>query len=135
MAVAVGSADDGDGAVEAVVMVVVAQGAYNSSTSLLKNGLASSREKLCECSRPTSRRERRKWRGSPRIRGGKGKPGIRKPWPRLRCLDLAWLGSALCTPYVFKPICEDSHDKKSEREEVSGIYIGNACAGRGGTRG
>jgi len=70
LAVAVGSADDGDGALEAVTIVVVTQGAYNSSASLLKNGLASSREKLCECSRPTSRRKRRKWGGgAPRIRG------------------------------------------------------------------
>lgn len=34
----------------------------------LKNGLASSREKLCECSRPTSRRWRRKG-GRERERG------------------------------------------------------------------
>ena len=46
-----------------VVVVVaameVARGAYNSSAGPVKNGLASSREKLCECSRPIPRRE---WR-------------------------------------------------------------------------
>lgn len=46
-----------------VVVVVaameVARGAYNSSVGPVKNGLASSREKLCECSRPIPRRGRR----------------------------------------------------------------------------
>lgn len=35
----------------------VALAAYNSSAGPVKDGLASSREKLCECSRPAPRRE------------------------------------------------------------------------------
>lgn len=120
---------------KAVTMVVVAQGAYNSSTSLLKNGLASSREKLCECSRPTSRRKAEKVGKEPSYsRAGGGKPGIRKPWPRLRCLDLAWL----CTLHAVR-IQTDlrgfARQKVRERGSPWRIYIGNACAGRGGTRG
>lgn len=131
MAVAVGSADDGDGAVEvvvvavAVVVVVVAQGTYNSSASLVKNGLASSREKLCECSRPTPK-DGRGESGRVVLRARGQKPGeIRKPW--LRCLDLAWW----CTLHAVR-IQTDlrgfARQKVRERGRL-GIYIGNACLG------
>lgn len=83
----------------------------------MKNGLASSREKLCECSRPTPRRAIAEKMGS-RVRGEESR-GIRKPWPRLRCLDLAWL-CTLHTVRIQTDLRGFARQKVREREEGEG---------------
>lgn len=99
----------------------VALGAYNSSAGLVKNGLASSCEKLCECSRLPRRSRGIENEGCPRNIA----EGPRSYDRGLRWLDLA----GLCTLHAVR-IQTDL--RGFARQKVTGrgpgIYIGNAYA-------